>query len=437
MKRLSVAVLILVAGCRFDPLPVALDMLSLDALSFEDMLPDFAAPPDLVDACSSLDCALGCGLSASGTAECKVYVPTEPVINNDFSLSSVSDISVASSAIFNTDTGEITGSVQRPPNASPTATQSTNGIVFVIRGGFGLFVMRNLTVTANSELRLIGTHAGVLVSQHQISVDGRIDARGYAGDDLCAGGVAGPGGSHGGTTSTDGSSGSAGSVTGDTNNQLVASGGGGGGYGTAGGKGGKGFLVLTALGGIGGTTQPLGLRGGGAGGNGGGIHGGLGGGGGGAILLVAPEQITLAQHARVTVSGCGGDSGGGDSGGGGGGSGGTLIVESPIVELDAPENLLAVGGGGGAGADGAPGHPNVSDDPSQSGSAGGAAGTQGTSGKGGDGARTDSSPGQNGSQSTRGGGGGGGAGRIVINTTSRQGNGGSKPAYVQQPLPTN
>jgi hypothetical protein len=191
-------------------------------------------------------------------------------------------------------------------------------------------------------------------------------------------------------------------------NDDAGGGGGGGGYGAGGGTGGDGrgggATPTTGAGGAAGSIcgeadlDPLvGGSGGGGGADGscGGDCGWPGGGGGGALQISAIRGVTISG----TLDAQGGDGFGstdanlGRGGGGGGGAGGGILLEGPVLTIDAGA-LVVEGGAGGAALAG-------------NGGSGGAAGTA----SGGNGTDADA-------DNEGGAGGGGSGGRVRLNATT-------------------
>jgi len=150
-----------------------------------------------------------------------------------------------------------------------------------------------------------------------------------------------------------------------------------------------------------------------------------GGGGGGGLQLVACEQLTLGQLARINAGGGGGPAGQGNgiasppSGGGGGGSGGTIFVEAPSILVPNGTKVTAPGGGGGGGGAGfEAGDPGGDADDEAPGLPGGAPDGGGAGGRGGVGSNLGVPTAGDDARATGdggGGGGGGSAGRIRLN----------------------
>ncbi|MBW2733507.1 MAG: hypothetical protein JRH20_14060 [Deltaproteobacteria bacterium] len=245
-----------------------------------------------------------------------------------------------------------------------------------------LLALNSLTITADTVVKVTGSHPLILYARDSITIMGLLDAS-------ADGVVPGPGGRQGGVGDSDveldhgeicgwgsrtGGEGNGGKLMKAFSTDLTTDGGGGGGgwgsRGASGGPGGPctfGFIVVTVAGAGGGgdavgndenyALSPL-LGGCGAGAGGGPDPGtalvadpirlgGNGGGGGGALQLSAGTRITMAATAIITVGGGGGEPGGDLAGGGGGGSGGSILMEAPTLDINGV--LAANGGGGGAG----------------------------------------------------------------------------------------
>jgi hypothetical protein len=228
----------------------------------------------------------------------------------------------------------------------------------------GIFLFSDLAIPASTQVRAEGTHALVMISLHDVDVEGIIDAG-------ALGRAAGPGGFTGGAADEAGL-GACGGQPGEGVagcNRLCAAGSGGGGFGGAGGNGGNvncyvfdtsgdATAYFSGMGGAGGATCgnatliPLMGGSGGAGGVTADVTSGLrgaGGGGGGGLQIAARRSITIGLQGGIWVPGGGGGftlSGGGS----GGGAGGALLLEAQNVVLNTT-SFLAVNGGGGGGGD--------------------------------------------------------------------------------------
>jgi hypothetical protein len=314
--------------------------------------------------------------------------------------------------VVDTDTGEITGVREGVSGLAGGVDFEIRRINAAMLPSVGVFSFGPLDIQGAVTVR--GSRAVAFVVGGDARIAGVVDVRGS-----CLENAAGPGGYRGGY-SVEWSTPAEGSGPGEEGEPRR--GGGGGGHGGAGGAG-SGPSFQTAPGGpIAGTAALLVLAGGSGGGagaliafpQGDPLYGGAGGGGGGAIQIVATGSLTVTGAedggpGGINAGGCGGKGGWGS--GGGGGAGGAILLEAPVVRLEAGARLAANGGGGAAisslgaaqsgqldatraAGSGVP--PNV-------GGLGGASGEVG----GGNGAST----------SSRGGSGGGGAaGRIRIST---------------------
>jgi hypothetical protein len=278
--------------------------------------------------------------------------------------------------------------------------------------------VRRFVLDLGVRVEITGTYPLALVALERMEIRGTVD---LSGDGLNQGAGAGDGGlgisasnetnnggggggflaegatGGGGRTGTGKTSGGP-SHGGDTLAPLVG--------GSAGGKGGLPCLLQTCP-----FDPPL-------------VNGGAGG-GGGALQLVACEQLSLGQLARINAGGGGGPAGektgflGAPGGGGGGGSGGAIAIEAPLVVVPNGTKITATGGGGGGGGNndsaGTPGGDAEDEAPGIGGPGATGAGQGGIGGAGlgpdgpgsGKDARTDAT-------AAGGGGGGGSAGRIRL-----------------------
>jgi hypothetical protein len=356
-------------------------------------------------------CVLGCNTAGN---DCNALSPTAPAVSSDFSYGGLSDPTItAALLVFDTDSGEIrdgANAVVRMPNAAPQTRFVENGIGFHRVSGVGIWTFSKLTVPTATTIVFKSAYAASILSATDLTIAGTIDLRGYgdptqakmATTTLCAGGVAGPGGTNGGSGATAATGMGAGGQP-----DTTTAGGGGGGYGDVGAAGGndggnKGGKAGVVSGGV--AINPL------AGGFGGGSSGGNGGGGGGALQLAAQGAITIS--GQINAGGCGGAAGDATHGGGGGGSGGAVLVEAPTVHVTATGVLAANGGGGGAGgsATSTAGDPGAASSTQANGGAGLAGGHNGGSG---DALGATAGTGTNGAGA---GAGGGGVGRVRVNT---------------------
>ncbi len=371
--------LLAVSGCQSilgigDVEPDELDA-AVVADAMADAAPPDAAPPD------AIDCSLWVPASEHFDA-CAIPVPGRPLI-------------------LDLDEYEYDTSAPalRPVGGAPIAHQRATVMV----GGIEVLLVstESFTVMQNTRLRVIGDKPLLIASWNDITIDGQVDASSSMGDpgagtrDDCAN-AAEPG----------------------TNNGANhGGGGGGGGFGGSGGNGGTSITGNNA-GSSGGTEDPGGLvRGGCRGGDGGRAQApdiGVGGAGGGAIQLTARTGISVA--GVIHTGGAGGGGGFNNSGGGGGGSGGMINLDAPDIVL-APGAILAANGGGGGGGsgDGLQAPPGASAQPGLQPAPGGSANSEINGGVGGNGSAgalpfgAGAGPGNHGA-----GGGGGGAGYIYF-----------------------
>jgi len=295
------------------------------------------------------------------------------------------------------DTSLLVSTVVLPAGVTLTAGVQSNG------GAVAFLRLHDFKLNAGTTLRVIGTRPLVIISDHDVTIEGAIDI----GARLLAPGA-------GGFAPAKGSGAGANGAHIDPNDD---GGGGGGGFGGAGGAGGTGGA---AVGGAGGGTYPATIL---VGGSGGGTIApnlsctNVGGGGGGAILIFAKHKLTLsgAIHAG----------GGGGSAGmlcpspamyasaGGGGAGGMIYLQTPDLN---GSGVLAANGGGGGGAACATGtipQPGQDGRPSTTVVAAGGIGSDCGS-AGASGAVQGTAPSTIGAAQYNGGGGGGGLGRIVV-----------------------
>lgn len=323
-------------------------------------------------------CGGECVTDGAATAHCQHVEPT---------------IAVLATAC---DTPATTGPVVFPGVRDiDTADAGTcTGGVFLQDHGPALCLVRarSFTVAGSAVVRVRGPRALALVADHEISVEGTIDAS-------AEGDVDGPGG--GGVTRTSG---------------LPAQpllGGSGAGFQTKGGDGGAHEGSAPQAGGsalpepVSATVLVGGFRAGGAN---------VGGGGGGALALIACA-------GSVSVSGTLDAAGGGGAGviagmptaGSGGGAGGMLLLQGLSITV-AAGGLFANGGSGGGGASD-PGGGNAGRPGSRSATVGavGAAGIGVGGGRGGDGGFRGVPP-TGGENAISPGGGGGSVGFIIYAT---------------------
>ncbi len=352
-------------------------------------------------------------------AHCAQAVPSNV---NDASLYCVAgtgalNVPGGTSIIFvDTDAG-----VMNCYNSDGAAIGQTSGFSYTQRTqpdgapGLGVFSFDSFTLPSGIELIAEGGHALVILSCHDVVIDGELDAGaiGYTyGTDWFY--KAGPGGSSAGDGLGAGGSGSS-----DYDN---SGGGGGGSFGAIGGNGSSSIAGMA--GGMCGSEELVPLWGGSGGGKGSdnsGYSGGSGGAGGGALEISTPASITV--NGAVSSAGYGGWGGGDSAAGGGGGSGGGILLEAHTINISINAIVAANGGGGGGGSYwsgtsatsnyGEKGHADLI--PAAGGSV--TAGRYGC--RGGNGNSSDVVNGETagcGIGEENGGGGGGGAGRIRINS---------------------
>ena len=435
-------------------------IVGIDGFSVNDGSPPDDGPPDTplcIERCDGdgtlvacnggteepRTCAVGC--SATPAPHCKEMVPSNGATKDD-----LAGVATVAPLVFDagrkyelyTDTGRILDvTVGRDVGNAVEIRPAQDGLAGKafyrkVDGTIGVLAVSALTIGPGARVNGFGDRALIILAQGEALIQGEIDFSGgcYVGDTfttVCGG----PGGGKGATPRVavatgcgpgkdgDGSPGGAGDEAG----------GGGGGFGTAGAAGGNGTDDVNK-GGMGGpacdrpTLVPLiGGSGGGAGGAGGAgdADGGRGGGGGGAIQITSLTSIAFRASELSTnpptiyVGGAGGSAPtAAEQGGGGGGAGGGILLEAPVITIDAKAVLSANGAGGGNGViardnvgttreNGDYGSRNA--DRARGGSSGG------IGGNGGDGSARGSLP-VSGSGDVDGGGGGGGAvGFIRIN----------------------
>ncbi|WP_428265304.1 hypothetical protein [Haliangium sp.] len=300
-------------------------------------------------------CALGC--NAEGPA-CFELVPQNGA--NQGHLNDVdADLVIPAGVLghIDTDTGEI---LVNSAIVRRDGLGVVNGIGYYgLPDDIAVLSVNSLSVAGGARLRLTGTRALIILSADAVFIAGVIDvAAGCDGDGRAH--CAGPGGGNGSTNNGTQAQGCAPGGNGGGGLVLTdETGGGGGGFGSDGAPGGDGG---DRGGGIAGLVNGSGCVGpelvplsGGSGGGAGGLDsdGGDGGGGGGAVQITSFTSITMAGapgECGVDAGGAGGRGGESDDGGGGGGSGGAILLEAPIINLDAA--ILAANGGGGGGGGG-------------------------------------------------------------------------------------
>jgi hypothetical protein len=368
-------------------------------------------------------CQLGC--SEDGDAHCLA-----PSASNGIDLTLVDTLAgtttFASTTVFDTDTGTITGSVARAPGQGVN-----NGIMYAQAppsgpGGvaLGIFAFHNLAIDGGANIRISGARAAVLLVGDTAGIAGVIDVSGGRP----ARSSAGPGGGAGGSLGAQAGGCGAGAAGGHGSLAVPTDdgGGGGGGGGVTGAPGGGRSTPLVGVGGAA-CLPPLlePLQGGSGGGRGGGPSGqaAVGGGGGGALQITALRVLVLT--GTITAGGGGGDSGAlsavDPGAGAGGGAGGALLLEAPMLTIAGSAIIAANGGGGGGGG----GDVMESNMPGADGGASdqfalGGAGTLDDNG-GGTGGALASPPdvGRNAETNGNAGGGGGASGRVVLRGHAR------------------
>jgi hypothetical protein len=312
------------------------------------------------------------------------------------------DLVLSGSTTIDTDAASITdqSGVRSQPNSIVT-TGLPIGVMVIKAKTFE--TGGTVTVTGSRALAIVVD--GAITINHPINVSAPLVGNG-------------PGALPNDTTGRGGN-GAAGSTEG-------SSGGGGGGFGTAGGRGGTGgFNTVNGgnPGGVSGTGTLIPLRGGTPGGYSGSTvsasH--TVGGGGGAIQLVSNVSITLGASGVISANGGGarGPSqlilcvqdtpcGHGEAGGSGGG----ILLETPVLTMDAASGLYANGGAGKCGVMGS-GQSGLN---STTPAAGQTCSNQtGSGGNGAAGATAAQNGGNTSGDNAVGGGAGGGQGRIRVN----------------------
>ena len=280
----------------------------------------------------------------------------------------------------------------------------------------GVFSFDSFALPGHISLYGYGGHALVILSCHDVIIDGTINAGANAYSDGYGNTLYEPG--PGGSSSGGGLG--AGGQGGDASSDY-SGGGGGGSFGAIGGNGNS--SVAGMAGGVYGDEALVPLHGGSGGGKGAddsGYSGGSGGAGGGALEISTPASITV--NGRITAAGFYGFGAGPASAGGGGGSGGGIMLEAHTISIMDAARIAANGGGGGGGSywlgyavsnNGEKGHADII--PAAGGSV--SAGNYGC--RGGNGNSSEIVNGETsycGTNEWNGGGGGGGAGRIRINS---------------------
>lgn len=304
------------------------------------------------------------------------------------SLGSGSDLSITSSATYDTETGTLRiGAQVVPVNQQRVHASGGVEVDALVVGSFEL----SATLTVVGELPL------ALIASRDVMIGGEL----YVTPGLA--GARGPCDATDGADSTEG-----------------GGGGGGGAFRGIGGGGGTGSGGVIAGGG-GGAAQPLPttLVGGCAGANGGvgAGPGGVGGVGGGVVLIATAGTIAIMPGGGIAVNGGGGQiSNASKGGGGGGGAGGLAVLEATSVVNQG--YVVANGGGGAEGENNAGNAANAgSDGTSTAMPAKGGAGGTSDGGDGGSGGAGPAIAGVTATDSQRDGGGGGGGGVGYIGVT--------------------
>ena len=190
----------------FDAPDTLVDATMIDATMIDATMIDAMADAS-VDACvpsctgSTLDrcfgptlqCSLGC--STSGGAHCERVIPANGVPVDFVDSVSVATTVTGGIAIFNTDTGEITGVVTRTAGAGVNAN-----IRYEQVGSLGVFAFAGFAVDPSGEVRFFGSRPAVFYAGGDLSVGGKIDLSGgcYGITASCAG----PGGGVGAVIGT-------------------------------------------------------------------------------------------------------------------------------------------------------------------------------------------------------------------------------------------
>lgn len=257
----------------------------------------------------------------------------------------------------------------------------------VVMNGRQVCLVSARTISVQNQPRITGPHPLVLVGTQQVTIEQSAIL------DLSSS-----------RTNNRRGAGSSGTECANSPAGGTSGGGAGGSFGGAGGDGGSG----TQAGGNAPAPRALVFDGGCAGGA---LVSSFGGFGGGAVYVISQS---VAINGTILATGGGGGGGLMGSGGAGGGSGGSIVIDSPILAINAQALLVATGGGGGSGScSGAAGVPGQDADGEIIASGGNAPNTGGDGGEGGfDFSQAgNGAPGGNG---CGGGGGGGGAGAIVF-----------------------
>ena len=353
----------------------------------------------------------GCGFSVAaggnGDSDGGLDAPPEACVSFSSQLDTCGktglDTTLSGTLTLNTDTGELLQGTTPLSITSAVVSTTTNHLE--VRAWY----VRSLTLSANTQLRAVGTRPLAIVAYGKVSflMGALIDV--------------GAGGAGASVSCTPG-------ATKGQDDSRGGAGGGGGGFGGAGAPGGNGNDDQgPSTGGMAGpklAAIPSGVLGGCPGGAGGagGDPGGEGGKGGGALDLASAVEIELFAMAGLNAGGGGGAGGTklgsqyGDAGGGGGGSGGMIFLEAPRVR--SAGTLAANGGGGGEGSgDGDAGNPGEAGRLAMMKAEGGKGGSP-TGSDGGKGAADTSLDGSGAANPQDGGAGGGGGGVGFIRVRS-------------------
>lgn len=364
-------------------------------------------------------CEIGCVDDTPTTdAHCLAAAPSNGVDPGDVAMTE--SILITEDATFDTDTGLITGGLQREPGSGVRsgigyrAVAQPNSTVEL-----GVFAFRDLTIGHDATVQIIGSRAAVLLVGGVANIGGILDLTGGRGDRTNAG----PGGGIGARSTAEHATGCG--PGGDGGKSITGTGGGGGGAGgSEGPQGGMGAGAAAAGTGhaacINALLEPLvGGSGGGLGANSSAASYARGGGGGGALQITALGSLELT--GRIDAGAEGGAAGplageGGGASGAGAGAGGGILLEAPMVTIADQAALTANGGGGGGGGTSSAGtdgqHGPATNDYARGGDGG-------TGGAGGGTGGAANSPADVGQSANHAGGGGGGFGAIAIRGTTR------------------
>ncbi len=338
-------------------------------------------------------CVLGCNTTET---RCMKVDPSNSFASFFDEAAGSTDLVLSGATTIDTDAGTI---VDQSGTRTPLTSQP--GAVLVIK-------VKSFTtggiITVQGTRALVILSGGDVVIDHDINVNGRGEING-------PGAIVNNAACRGGTPAASNANGGAG--------------GGGGGFGTAGGSGGTGgspVIAAGTAGAIAGNAELIPLRGGCPGGSSSyatANH--FPGGAGGAVQIVSGTSIALGAGAAILANGAGAKGPSNQifclvdnpcGNGHGGGAGGGVLLEAPVVTMDATAGIFANGGGGKCGVFGSA----QSGQRSTSAASGQTCGAD--TGSGGNGAATGIAA-QNGANGLNddpvGGGGGGGMGRIRVN----------------------